>query len=369
MCRCYGCRYGAHLSKEQVARLVAPNRDTLELINSWLKCYGIPPSSISVTHGGSWLTVAAVPVSQANEKLGASYQLYRQSWTNDTSILRTISYALPAVLHAHARTVVPTTYFASTKTLWQIPWRRSVDANVDMASRELGTMLSRRIDQVTPMDLHWLYRTFAYVPAATDKNALGIVGYAKDYPSPADLKKFMAKYRTNAAADATYTVVPTNGGRSKPKRPTFEASKYIQSAEAMMYPTPVTFYSVGGGFVLVPGTNDPGPGDVILEWLNYVLDQPDSDLPKTMSTSYGKDLPLEYATALCDLYVQLGARGVSVLFPSGNDGVGDGACKASDGGVRFIPEFPASCMCSVLVLVGSRTPLQAHVAHHIATVL
>ena len=105
-----------------------------------------------------------------------------------------------------------------------------------------------------------------------------------------------------------------------------------------MYQTPVTFYSVGCGlyWCLAPMNQD----DAMLGRLNYVLDQPESDAPKTMSTSYGKyekDLLLEYTTALCDLYVQFGARGVSVLFPSGNDGVGDGTCKAPNGMLSLSP--------------------------------
>ena len=81
-------RYGAHLSKEQVADLVAPHPDTLELVSTWLEYKGVPPSSISTSHGGGWLTVTEIPVSQANDLLGASYQLYYHTRTNDT-ILRT----------------------------------------------------------------------------------------------------------------------------------------------------------------------------------------------------------------------------------------------------------------------------------------
>ena len=105
-------RYGAHLSKEQVADLVAPHPVTLELVGTWLECKGVPPSTISTSHGGGWLTVTGVPVSQANDLLGASYQLYYHAVTNAT-ILRTVSYALPAVLHTHVRTIVPTTAFTS----------------------------------------------------------------------------------------------------------------------------------------------------------------------------------------------------------------------------------------------------------------
>jgi tripeptidyl-peptidase-1 len=76
VCRFFIFRYGAHLTKEQVSQLVAPHPDTLKLVNTRLEHNGVPSSSISTTHGGCWLTVAGVPVSQADELLGASYQLY-----------------------------------------------------------------------------------------------------------------------------------------------------------------------------------------------------------------------------------------------------------------------------------------------------
>ncbi|KAH9033608.1 hypothetical protein EDB85DRAFT_2227525 [Lactarius pseudohatsudake] len=82
-----------HISKEQVAQPVAPHSDTLDLIDSWLGHHAVPSSSISTTHGSSWLRLTGILVSQANELLGASYQVYRRIGTNDSSILRTIGYA------------------------------------------------------------------------------------------------------------------------------------------------------------------------------------------------------------------------------------------------------------------------------------
>jgi tripeptidyl-peptidase-1 len=96
-------RYGSYLTKEQVAELVAPHPKKLELVYSWLEHHSVPSSSVSVTHGGSSLTLTSVPVSQANKLLSASYQLYKHVETNDT-ILRTISYTLPSEPHAHVQT-------------------------------------------------------------------------------------------------------------------------------------------------------------------------------------------------------------------------------------------------------------------------
>ncbi len=64
---------------------------------------------------------------------------------------------------------------------------------------------------------------------------------------------------------------------------------------------------------------------MFLAWLNYMLGQ--TNIPQTINTSYGideKKLPMEYATTVCNLFAQLGARGVSVLFPSSDDGVSAG---------------------------------------------
>lgn len=61
VCHCSVSRYRAHLSKEEVAKLVAPHPDTLELVHSWFAHHSVDSSSISTTHGGSWLTVTGVP--------------------------------------------------------------------------------------------------------------------------------------------------------------------------------------------------------------------------------------------------------------------------------------------------------------------
>ena len=83
------------------------------------------------------------------------------------------------------------------------------------------------------------------------------------------------------------------------------------------------------------------------ESLTYLLAQPDNELPHTLTTSYGEDeqsVPLSYRTTVCNMFGQLGARGVSVLFSSGDTGVGS-ACQTNDGlnTTRFLPIFPAAC--------------------------
>jgi hypothetical protein len=75
--------------------------------------------------------------------------------------------------------------------------------------------------------------------------------------------QFMNQYRSDAAS----TAVGTNR-TTPPSRPI----KNLQYAKAMVFPTLVTFYSVGACFVKTPDSNKPSPGAAMLEWHNYVID-------------------------------------------------------------------------------------------------
>lgn len=111
------------------------------------------------------------------------------------------------------------------------------------------------------------------------------------------------------------------------------------------------YFSTPGRGPLVPDLDQPSADDnqnePYLDYFTYLVGLDDDKLPKVLSTSYGEDeqsVPPEYANKVCDLIGQLGTRGVSVLFSSGDTGVGS-ACQTNDGKntTRFLPIFPASC--------------------------
>ncbi|KAH8980026.1 subtilisin-like protein [Lactarius hatsudake] len=359
-------KYGKHLSKEDVAKLVEPHPDTLELVHSWLAHHGVHSSSISTSHGGGWLTVTDVPVPQANELLSASYQLYRLAGANDTAILRTVGYALPKVLHAHVKTIAPTTFFASARTLQLIPHSHSESARAagapeKAASRGPVSVLSSRDEDMTPEELRRLYNTYTYRPTALTKNAIGVLD-GKQFPSPTDLNMFMSMFRPDSDPDeVTFTVETVNGGEYDPSRPAVEANLDVQYAQAIAYPTPHIFYSIGGNPRWRVDNNKPTLGDYFLMWVAHLIVK--ETIPQTMSASYGvneKDVPAEYARTVCDMFMQLGVRGVSVLFSSGDDGVGVGNCQDASGRVQFIPMFPATC--PYVTTVGGTTKSNPEVA-------
>lgn len=74
--------------------------------------------------------------------------------------------------------------------------------------------------------------------------------------------------------------------------------------------------------------------------------------PHSMRPHLYNPVPYTYAQRVCAGFAALGTRGVSVMFSSGDGGVGDGnpdpatqECYTNTGVNRtvFLPEFPAAC--------------------------
>lgn len=123
----------------------------------------------------------------------------------------------------------------------------------------------------------------------------------------------------------------------------------MQYVLGISHPIPILEYSTGGRGPLVPTADQPTPpgsNEPYLEFLTFLTAQPDSALPQTISTSYGEEeqsVPQDYALKVCNLFMQLGARGVSVLFSSGDSGPGNSCVRTTDNAAFFNPTFPAGC--------------------------
>lgn len=61
-------RYGQHLSKEEVESLVAPEPESVHLVNEWLASHGLYEDSLSRSPAKDWVLVK-VPVSLAEDML------------------------------------------------------------------------------------------------------------------------------------------------------------------------------------------------------------------------------------------------------------------------------------------------------------
>lgn len=107
-----------------------------------------------------------------------------------------------------------------------------------------------------------------------------------------------------------------------------EGALDVQTMLGIAWPTQPTAYSTGGtNLDFIPDLWKPTDTDEpYIVWLRYILTQ--KDLPSVVSTSYDDDddddeQSVSYAnpTQAYNMSVQRGARGVTVFFDSGDQGV------------------------------------------------
>ncbi|KAF8886336.1 subtilisin-like protein [Infundibulicybe gibba] len=357
-------KYGAHLTKEETDALVAPHPDSVEAVEAWLQHHGINiEDAVNRSGGVGWVTVR-VSVAQAERMLGTKYGVYHHAGSSE-SVVRTMSYSLPKELHHYIDVVAPTTYFGTLRSMrttnFLQPNIKPIESDTKLIFN--ATVPASCATTITPACLRALYNTAAYVPQATNINQLGVAGYLDEFASHADLQLFFQRFRTDAVG-SSFVTTQVNGGGDDESDPGVEADLDIQYTTGISFPTPNVYYSTGGSPPFNPDSQTPtDTNEPYLDWLNFILAQP--SIPQTITTSYGDDeqtVPPDYATQVCNLFAQLGARGTTVFFSSGDFGVGGGDCLTNDGTDQriFQPAFPASC--PYVTAVGGTTSINPEVA-------
>ena len=184
--------------------------------------------------------------------------------------------------------------------------------------------------------------------------------YLGEINNRSDARIYLENFRPEAIAGARqFKQVSVNGGTLQQTPETkkqlkagigLEGGLDIQTVLGISWPVPATAYSTKGKPPFQPDSFEKtDENEPYLTWLHYILKQ--SFIPQTISNSYEDDeqtIPESYAQSVCSHFAQLGARGVSVFFGSGDGGVSGvqapGSCKSNvDGKKIFVPLFPSSC--------------------------
>ncbi|KAK2462489.1 hypothetical protein APHAL10511_005459 [Amanita phalloides] len=167
---------------------------------------------------------------------------------------------------------------------------------------------------------------------ATQSNVLSVAGFLNEFANRQDLTTFLGDFRTDLDG-ATFTDQSIDGGQNPqgPGTGGLEANLDVQYTVGLVNFSPVVFLSSGSGNI-----------NGFINMANYWLGQ--QTPPTVVSISYGfneNQVSQGSATNLCNIFMQLGARGTSVLIASGDGGVSgsrlDNTCTT------FVPTFPASC--------------------------
>lgn len=324
--------YGNHLTKEEVEAFVAPTPETVSVVNAWLSENGI--SATTISPAGDWLAFS-IPVSKANELLDTEFSEFKHLDTGDTSV-RTLAYSIPADLQGHVDLVHPTITFPNPFAhLPVFVSPAKIQPNTPAANLSSEAVPASCASTVTPACVQALY-SIPTTPATQSSNVLGVSGFIEQFANQADLKSFLTSLRPDIASTTTFTLQTLDGGTNSQTRSQagIEADLDIQYTVGIATGVPVTFISVGENF-------KDGGLEGFLDIINFLLGE--SNPPHVLTTSYGQNentISSSLANQLCTAYQQLGARGTSILFASGDGGVSgsqSGRCTT------FLPTFPSGC--------------------------
>jgi len=306
--------YGEHLTNDQVQQLVAPNPESISLVADWLNEHGI--TSWESSSNGDFFQFVA-PVSTVEELLSAEYHSFKHSKL-DAEAIRTFNYSIPTKIQSAIDFISPTVRLptlrnAPTPTISRPP------TVLDEVDPEVGA---------NPTSLRKLYNV-GDVEGKSSKNRQAVTAFLEQYYRPTDLAKFYKNYYTSAVGRKVQKVIGPNKANAG-----VEASLDIEYITTLGGNVPTQFWSFKGRAPDNP-ENEP-----FLDFLFLVANTSDADIPYVFSTSYGEDetsVSMDYANRINAEFQKAGARGISIMFASGDSGVGgdSGSCT------RFVPQWPS----------------------------
>ncbi|KAJ6505268.1 family S53 protease-like protein [Mycena sanguinolenta] len=336
--------FGPLRKSQFVKSFVQPSNETVAAFNSFAAANGLKPTVIS-PHG-DWLSLA-LTVSQANHLFGAQFEKFSHASLTEP-ITRTLAISLPSELIGYVDVVHPSTSFVGRNlgfaklSLYHHSSEKRTEPVASCNSRNPGGI-------VTPTCLQNIYG-IPSAPATQKNNKMLVTGYLGLSPNRTDLSTFLKQFRPDIPQNTTFDSITIDNAdpADAPPISVLEADPCSTATELYLIGlatgVPVEFLSVGG-----PPDSDFSDFATALLDTNTFLDGLDNP-PSVVTTSYApmeNQIESSVARRICDSYMALGARGISVLFSSGDGGVRGSHDNSSIPGVCesnvFIPLFPASC--------------------------
>lgn len=319
--------YGQWLSKDEVDAFTAPDTKALEAVTSWLKAAGIAESAITQP-SSDWMHVQ-VPVSKAEELLKATYDIYSHE-THESSLMRTLAYAIPQGLHQHIETIQPTTSFLSNEA-------KRHDGIQRKANRARSTRKNNCASAASPDCVRKFYNV-DYKGKGLSSGA--VVVFNQDGAIATDLVKFLKVYEPQIPSTTKYSEVFIGNANTKPQVHNSEPNLDIQMLVSLGYPNPASIIHAG------PDDNNYRFLDDLISLTDYI--NTSKNPPRVVSMSYSGDEPDRahpYYTRICNEFGKATARGVSFFMSSGDNGVGPRSNQCTE----FRPSFPSGCQYITVV--------------------
>jgi tripeptidyl-peptidase-1 len=309
--------YGQWLSLQAVNDFISPTKEAVTSVSGYLRSFGV--NTFESTSNKDFIK-SIVRVDLAELLLNTEYHVFRHVSTNRTVVRTPGPYSLPTQVAAHVDFVAPTVRFPR------------ISARLPGGVEPLPSNISKASDDVTPSVLRQFYQV-GDVEGTLGKQAFP--GFLEQYWAQSDLEQYWAKFYPKANGRSISV-----RGLNNQTDPGIEATTDVQYLSAMGGGVPTEFWSFPGR-APDPSGKDPD-NEPFLDWLYAVSNTSDADVPKVFSTSYADSeyiVSAAYASRVDAEFVKAAARGISMLFGSGDTGVShDGSCPR-DG--QFSGQWPA----------------------------
>ncbi|NWX16279.1 TPP1 peptidase, partial [Aegotheles bennettii] len=307
---------GRYLSLEQVRDLVQPSPTALLTVLKWLRGHGVE-SCRSVTTLD--FLECHMPAGVAERLLpGAEFHRYVKG---QQSVVRSpLSYAVPEEVAEHIDFV---------GGLHRFPAGRKVVSRAEEASGQRPGGRAGFHLGVTPAVLRKRYNMTGADVGLLSNHSQACAQFLEQYFHQADLAEFMQLFGSSFSHRSQVDRVIGHQGKGKAGLEASLDVEYIMSTGANI--STWVFSNAGRHESQEP----------FLAWLLLLSNM--SSLPWVHSVSYGDDedsLSLAYMERVNVEFMKAAARGLTILFASGDDGAG---CRRVSGGNHtFRPSFPAS---------------------------
>jgi len=290
--------YGKHLTLFEIADLVAPEKEDIVHVMDFISSYS--PISTHLTLSRDFI-VSKFTVEKAEELLQVKFSYFYHPFTN-IRLLRSLEpYTLPSCVAARVDFVGGVHRFPAHRVL-----------------REFA-LSDSNAGGVTPASIRERYNVTDV--GSSSKNSMATSQFLRQWYSPDDLSQFFAD---NDLPD--YKVAKVVGDNREDK-PGVEAMLDIEYIMGVGQNVTTWFYFTSG--------YDNVGQEPFLEWIVALNDDPST--PWVNSVSYGDEedsISDDYIDRCNTEFQKFGTSGHSILFASGDSGVG---CVD---GTSFRPEWP-----------------------------
>merc|ERR1719313_2548989 len=305
--------YGKYLSIDEIKDLLAVPQKQIDTVSQYFLNAGATSAEVSKTRD---TIQVKMPAAKAEAALNTKLYHFTHSQHEDANIVRASHhYALPDEVAPLVSMVGELLQFP------RLPLKHLRNLNGSQATWKNVCGAFGCQNTVQPDVLAKRYK----VPTSTQnagKNSMAVAEFQGQFYLPDDLSKFS----TSCKRDVT---VATNVGKNQPSAGV-ESELDIEYIKAIAPEVPLT--------VVYNGQYS------LLDWVNQITNLEDS--PLVHSVSYGNDevqqSSRQYMYTCNTAFMKAGARGLSILFTSGDQGV----CGRTGCGLfqhaRFHPDFPAA---------------------------